>query len=326
MLPRARSWSAARPQPRPVSHVTSSSSGRSSSAAGQSTSMRWFWASAKRTSRTDRHAATAQLVARLAPHTGETGYAASGCAPRPAARSSALPGARGLRTCCGSGRTPRARPFPPRPLFKADRRCAFRGSAHPDPVAAQGLGCGAMRLRLAALREDSVGAVNIAGACAQCNAIGSTGALDGDELGRDRPAVEHTAESLDAPAVELVARVLAQKCDRPLVAPGFAVDAVRAERVVDIADCEHLRLEREQRRAVRIAASVQPLVMVAHEPPDPGREAESAEESVTPHRVLLDDRVLLVVQGSRLLQDLVRHSELADVVQQPAGGELPQAR
>src|SRR5829696_7592400 len=43
----------------------------------------------------------------------ERGYAGRGCAPRPAARVSASQATRGPWTCCGSGRTPRARPLFP---------------------------------------------------------------------------------------------------------------------------------------------------------------------------------------------------------------------
>ena len=66
--------------------------------------------------------------------------------------------------------------------------------------------------------------------------------------------------------------------------------------------------------------------MAANEAANAGREAETAEERVAPDGVLLDERVLLVVERGRLLQHLVGNGELADVVEQPAGGELAQSR
>ena len=67
-------------------------------------------------------------------------------------------------------------------------------------------------------------------------------------------------------------------------------------------------------------------MVVADEPPHGRREAEPAEERVAPDRVLLDERVFLVVQRSGLLQHLVRDGQLADVVEKAAGGELAQPR
>ena len=142
----------------------------------------------------------------------------------------------------------------------------------------------------------------------------------------DRLAVEHAAERFHATRVEFRAGFFPQERDRTLVHPRLAVDAVGAKRVVDVADGEHARLEREDGGAVRVAGAVQPLVVVAHEAPDAGRETEPAEERVAPDRVLLDERVLGIVERGRLLQHLVGDGELADVVQQASRRELAQTR
>ena len=63
--------------------------------------------------------------------------------------------------------------------------------------------------------------------------------------------------------------------------------------------------------------------MVGDEVADDGGEAaELVEQAPAGLGVALDLRELLVGQPGRLAQDLQRHRELADVVQQPADGEV----
>ena len=126
------------------------------------------------------------------------------------------------------------------------------------------------------------------------------------------------------PAVESRAGLLVEQADRLVVRPGVSVDADGEERVVHVADGEDARLqvEVERRAAVRVAAAVEPLVVVEHEPPhEIGEPAELAEELVPPLGMPLDDRELLLVERAGLLEDLVGDGELADVVEQAAGGE-----
>ena len=81
----------------------------------------------------------------------------------------------------------------------------------------------------------------------------------------------------------------------------------------------HLR----RRQAARVAAAVQPLVVVGDEAAHGlGEAAELLEQAPAVARVALDRGELLVGQRARLLQDLERHGELADVVQQAADGEV----
>ena len=60
-------------------------------------------------------------------------------------------------------------------------------------------------------------------------------------------------------------------------------------------------------------------MVAVHELVDSAAEAaELAEELEAALRVSRDDDELVVVEGSRLLEDAFRHGELADVVEQPA--------
>src|SRR5438874_117161 len=94
------------------------------------------------------------------------------------------------------------------------------------------------------------------------------------------------------------------------------------------ADDEDPRRDVELRagEAARIAAPVEPLVMVEHEPRH--RLVEAAQlvhQLASPFGMQLDDVELVVVEGTRLLEDRVGHRQLSDVVQQPAGRKAAQA-
>ena len=76
------------------------------------------------------------------------------------------------------------------------------------------------------------------------------------------------------------------------------------------------------RQAARVAAAVEPLVVVADEPAHRlGEAAELVEQPRAPFGVPLDHGVLVVVERARLLQDRVGDRELADVVHQAADRE-----
>ena len=75
--------------------------------------------------------------------------------------------------------------------------------------------------------------------------------------------------------------------------------------------------------ASRIAAALEALVVVGHEPADGVREpAELAEKPASQLGMTLDEREFLVGQRPRLLQDLIGYRELADVVQKSADREI----
>ena len=140
---------------------------------------------------------------------------------------------------------------------------------------------------------------------------------------------DHAGERLDAALVERAAGVVAQQLERALGRPGGAVDAVGDERVVDVADREDPRVQRQLLlgQAARVAAAVEALVMVGDEVANGGGEAaELLEQAPAGLGVALDLRVLLVGQPGGLAQDLQRHGELADVVQQPADGQVAARR
>ena len=112
--------------------------------------------------------------------------------------------------------------------------------------------------------------------------------------------------------------------DRLLVRPGVAIDPRGDERVVHVADGEDAGLEVELGlvEAAGVAAAVEPLVVVEHEPAHGrGEVAELAEQVMAPLGMPADDRELVLRERARLLQDPVGDGELADVVEQAAGRE-----
>src|SRR3990170_468010 len=107
---------------------------------------------------------------------------------------------------------------------------------------------------------------------------------DGHEAARAR---EHALERGDAARVEGTAGLPAQQLERLLVAPRVAVHTTGEERIVNVADREDSRRDAEllAAGAVRVAGTVEPLVVVADEAAHPAREGELAEERVAPEQI-----------------------------------------
>ena len=97
---------------------------------------------------------------------------------------------------------------------------------------------------------------------------------------RARLTADHTRERLDTPLVERRPGLGAQVVDRVLLRPRVAVDPLRDQRVVDVADREDPSVERELTgdEAARVAVAVEPLVMVAYEPRTPSLKPPSSVE------------------------------------------------
>src|SRR4051812_2157908 len=135
-------------------------------------------------------------------------------------------------------------------------------------------------------------------------------------------------ERLDTARVEFDPCAVAKQLERLLLRPRGPVRAFRDECVVNIADCEDARRDVQllAAEAARVAGALEPLVMVEDEPPDRLLEPpELGEERRASLRMLLHDRELVVVERSRLAEDLRRHRELANVVQQPADRQAAEA-
>jgi len=121
----------------------------------------------------------------------------------------------------------------------------------------------------------------------------------------------------------------AEPFERPLLAPRRSVGTVRDERVVDIADAEHAgrKVKLIAGESVGVAAAVEALVVVAHEPEHLGREAaEAADQLLSVLGVAADDRVLARVERAGLVEDRVRDRELADVVEKAGDRDGAQNR
>src|SRR5919109_1050694 len=94
---------------------------------------------------------------------------------------------------------------------------------------------------------------------------------------------------------------------------------VGRHRVEGVAAADDARDERDvvARKPVRIAEPVVSLVARTHDVPDLAEQAaDLLEHALALDRVLLDDLALLVGQRAGLVDDLLRRSHLADVVQQ----------
>jgi hypothetical protein len=83
-------------------------------------------------------------------------------------------------------------------------------------------------------------------------------------------------------------------------------------------DHEHdARADRDLRapQAIGIAAAVPALVVVADDLAHPAEKGHGRQNLLAHHRVALDDLELLRGQRPRLVEDRVRHRDLADVVE-----------
>ena len=101
----------------------------------------------------------------------------------------------------------------------------------------------------------------------------------------------------------------------------FAIGPRGRHRVEGVAGGDDARLQRNRLagQPIGIAAAVPALVRGAHDPPDLDHEAaDLLEHLLALDRVRLDDRPLALVELAGLVDDLLRHGDLADVVQQRA--------
>ncbi len=94
------------------------------------------------------------------------------------------------------------------------------------------------------------------------------------------------------------------------------VRPVARHRPVRLADPDDLALGGDllAADAGRVAPTVPALVMSANDPRDPTQSGDPLERLGAPDHVALHYRPLLVVEAAGLLQDLVGHADLADVV------------
>jgi hypothetical protein len=148
--------------------------------------------------------------------------------------------------------------------------------------------------------------------------------LDGRAQRRRSFKREHVRECIDTAGVESRACLLVEEDKRLLGTPSHTINARGDECVVDVADGEDAGVEIKlvSAKPLGITLAVQALVMIVHKAEHTFREpAKLAKEPAPVLRMALNKRVFLFVQGPWLLQNLVRHGELADVVQEAAGRE-----
>src|SRR3954453_3394899 len=134
-------------------------------------------------------------------------------------------------------------------------------------------------------------------------------------------AFQEAQERLHHQWIELRARASLELLARALRSDAHVIGAVSDHRLVGVGDGEDARLGRDlgTTQAGRVARAVRTLVMREH----PAREVlepGAAQQPRTKFTMLLDLLPLTVVQRPGLLQHLVWHPNLADVVQH--SGEL----
>ena len=105
-----------------------------------------------------------------------------------------------------------------------------------------------------------------------------------------------------------------------------AVRAVGGQRVVEVAHGDDPRLARDRAfgEAERIAGAVEPLVVRRGDPGEVGQRADPPEDLARVDRVAAHRLPLALVEAARLVEDRVRHAELADVVEQRGAPQPPE--
>ena len=152
------------------------------------------------------------------------------------------------------------------------------------------------------------------------SAPGMRGVGDGRERGH---------EELDQPRVELGAgraafrRRMASSVSSAL---RYARDVVMAEKASATAMIRAIKGMASPASPIDIAGPVPALVVVADARADQVGVGQVTHDQVAEDDVLLDDLVLVVGQGARLAQQMVRHADLADVVQQSGQPDRPDGR
>src|SRR5919108_4230478 len=141
-----------------------------------------------------------------------------------------------------------------------------------------------------------------------------------------RTASNHARERLHDLWVELRPAARPELGQRRFPRTGRSVGPIRRHRAVGVAAADDAGLERNRlvRETVGVPGPVPALVTGADDPPHLGEQtADLLEHALALDRVRLDDAPLLRGQRSRLVDDLARDPDLADVVQQR--GELDAA-
>ena len=111
--------------------------------------------------------------------------------------------------------------------------------------------------------------------------------------------------------------------DGGAVRPRRAVGAVGRDRAVGVAGEHDAAAQRDlvAHQVVRVAGAVPVLVLVTDDLRDDAHAGDRLEDALADDRVLAHEVPLGVVERARLVEDAVRHADLADVVQLRRGGD-----
>ena len=128
-------------------------------------------------------------------------------------------------------------------------------------------------------------------------------------------------EGADDARVERAAGLVLERGERDRFRHGAAIRAIAREGVVVVDDADDPRAERDvlADQAVGIAGAVPALVVRADQRDDRIRERHVRDDLGADARMRLDAGELLGGERARLREDVLRHGQLADVVQQRRG-------
>jgi hypothetical protein len=112
-------------------------------------------------------------------------------------------------------------------------------------------------------------------------------------------------------------RLVSEHLGRAIEGKCAFVRSLGHERVEHVNDTDNAGEQRDRvaAQSVRVAASVQALMMMTNNRTHPSERAERAAQPVPDHRVLLDQRALVGREGASFLQHRARDANFPDVVE-----------
>ncbi len=117
--------------------------------------------------------------------------------------------------------------------------------------------------------------------------------------------------------VELLARLVAQLTEDGRPGERLAIGTVAGHGVVGVAGVDDAGLDGNllTLEPIRVARPIPAFVFRPHHPADRSQERHRGDNALADHRMLLHDLHLVFGQRPRLVQDVPRHPDLADVVE-----------
>ncbi len=143
-------------------------------------------------------------------------------------------------------------------------------------------------------------------------------------VGVDHMLYHHLTERLDDRRVELRPGVLADLCDRLITWTPFAIGPIVHDRAEGIGHREDTDRERNVRalQAVRIPRTIPSLLVVTNDRGHALHAVHKEQDLLSDHGMSQHHRPLLVRERPLLSENFIRHSDLANVVQQSGPADV----